>query len=63
MDGSPLTDLDAIRAEIAALWAACQQLNANQRALLDNIYRLSHRLAIQESATVIEEMQEPRRLQ
>lgn len=57
-----MTDLDAIRAEIAALWIALQQVNANQRALLDNIYRLSHRLMVQEAATVVEEMEDPGRM-
>ena len=52
-----MTEFD-IRAEISALWIAIRQLNENQRALLDNIHRLSHRLFIQEAATVVEEMEE-----
>ena len=56
-----MTDWD-MRAEIAALWIAIRQLNENQRALLDNIQRLSHRLVIQEAATVVEEMEETRDL-
>ena len=56
-----MTDWD-MRAEIAALWIAIRQLNENQRALLDNIQRLSHRLFIQEAITVAEEMDEPRTL-
>ena len=56
-----MTEFD-IRAEISALWIAIRQLNENQRALLDNIQRLSHRLVIQEAATVVEEMDETRDL-
>lgn len=57
-----MTELDALRAEIAALWVALRQVNENQLALNANVHRLSHRLMIQEAVTAAEELDQPKGL-
>lgn len=54
-------ELAELRANMAALWQAAIEINANVRTLHANYVRLSHRLMLQEAATAVEELDQPRR--
>jgi hypothetical protein len=51
-----MTELDALRAEIAALWIALKQVNENQQAIHTNFYRMSARMNLHEAYQASAEM-------